>query len=272
MSVTALLLLAAASCPLHHRGDLVVGSPADVPPCLETVDGRLEVGLDQGVARFPELTDVTGAVELTLAGKARVELPRLERSHGGLEIRMQGSASARLPRLQHVGGPLGLDLETEASLELLPALRRLEGGLWIFGTGKMPRVLPALRRVGGTVFVKPSGPMAGLLPRLEWMGGHLVISNGGHTRVEGLAQLTTVDGGVYLFGGERFELPMLERVGGALAIRDSRFPSLAGIGAEGAHVGALLLRDNPLLERWPTHLIVPSNRIQVRGTPVEPAL
>ena len=262
-----LLALAAAACPYHHQGDLLVGADDPVPACLETVDGDLEVGSGDVHLRFPHLTDVTGRLALTLAGEGRASFPRLERVHGGLELELRRTGRIELPRLRHVSGPVGLDLDPAGRPRGLAALRRVDGGLWIFGGGDLAGLLPDLRGVAGTVFLRPSGPVRGLLPRLERVGGHLVASNAGHLALEGLDRLTAVDGGVYLFGGRHLALPRLERIGGALAVRASRFESLARIGAPGARIGGLLLRDNPRLSEWPAHLSVPVERVELRGNP-----
>lgn len=266
----SMVAAAAAPCPLHQEGDLVVGPGDRVPPCLETVNGNLQIGSQTGHLVFERLTDVTGRLEITLSGAGRASFPALERVHRGLEVQLRGTGRLELPRLSHVSGPVGLDLDAEHPAHGLPRLRRLDGGLWIFGGGRLGRLLPTLRRVGGTVYVQPTGPMRGLLPALEWVGGHLVSSNGRHAAITGFTALREVDGGVYLFGGERFSLPRLERVGGALAVRDSRFESLEAIGAPGARVGALLLRDNPALAQWPGHLRVAPDRVQVLRTPAHP--
>lgn len=270
MSVGVSLLLLIASferCPVHHQGSLVVRSARDVPDCLETVNGDLIVGSSEHAIVFSDLTDITGRLDVTLSERGVLRLPRLERVHRGLEAELRGLAALDVPRLTHVGEALGLDLDPEKGAGGFPRLRRHAGGLWIFGGGSMDALLPVLESVGGTVFIQPSGPLRGVLPGLGHIGGHLVVNNAGHLPLEGLAQLGAVDGGLYLFGGMDVDLPRLRYVGGALAVRDTRFQNLDRLGGPGTQIGALLLRDNPALERWPAHLEVPASRVLVEGSP-----
>jgi hypothetical protein len=268
MSVLILLMATLpAEGPRHLARDLVVERPADIPPRLETIDGRLVLDPRTEGLDFPHLTDVTGDVHITLAGAGRARFPALERVHGGLELELRGSAEVELPRLEHVSGPIGLDLDPAGPGTRFPRLARHEAGLWVFGGGDFERLFPALEAVWGTVFVQPTGPCRALLGRLERVGGHLVLSNVGHLAFSGLDALTRVDGGVYLFGGSDLALPSLERVQGALAVRDSRARDLSSVGRPGARLGALLLRDNPRLDTWPTHLEVSRDRVRVDGSP-----
>lgn len=267
MSVALLLIVLASPCPLHFEGDLVVASGREIPTCLETVNGDLIVGTGNETLRFPRLTDVTGQLRLTVAGHGQVIAPRLERVHRGLEMQLRGRAQVNLPQLAHVQGALGLDLDRRGRFALLPKIRRHDGGLWIFGGGDAQAVLPHLQAVSGTLFIQPSGPIRGLLPALRRVGGHLVLSNGSHVTTAGFSALKKVDGGLYLFGGHSVALPALERVSGALAVRDAQVQSLSEVGIEGTEIGALLLRDNPRLEEWPSHLTVDPKRVQVRNTP-----
>lgn len=265
--LAGLALAAPSDCPHHHRGDLVVAQPSDIPSCLETVDGDLVVGTSAAVLRFPQLTDVTGKLDLTLSRKGRAVFPRLERVHGRFEAKLRGTRALELPRLAWVGAALGVDADPLLGASGLERVRRLEGGLWLFGGGELGELLPGLEVIHGTVLLQPSAPMRHLLPGLTRVGGHVVSSNGAHLTLTGLGALESVGGGLYLFGGRDLALPALKRVGGALAIRDSRLTALSQLGSEGTQVGALLLRDNPKLAKWPSHLDVPKSRIQVRGSP-----
>ena len=262
-----LTLVLIGACPTHHVGDLIVAQASDVPPCLETIDGKLSVATRDSIITFPRLTDVTGHVTLTLTGRGRAHFPALERVHDGLEVVLKATGDLNFPKLSHVGGPLGLDLDPSASARGFENLVRHSGGLWIFGGGDLSDVLPNLWIVSGTVFIQPTGPVKHLLPKLTHVGGHLVMRNTPHFPLKGLSGLSDIDGGVYLFGGDEFILPGIRRVGGPLAIRDSMAKNLASFGIEGARVGALLLRDNPQLSTWPRHLVVPENRVLSDNNP-----
>lgn len=262
-----LLLGLSATCPAHFQGDLVIERAAEIPECLETINGDLVLGTGRETLRFPALTDVTGRLDLTLSGRGRARFPRLERVHGPLEVKLRGTGDLGLPALTHVGGSIGLDLDPTAPARGLVRLERHEAGLWLFAGGNQKGLLSNLRSVSGTVFLHPTGPLEGALPALERVGGHLVLKNGSHTKLRGLTALRAVEGGMYVFGGERLALPKLTRVEEALALRGTRMTSMSQIGSSGTTVGALLLRDNGRLKVWPSHLVVPRHRIEVVGSP-----
>lgn len=266
--VGSLLAQNPAECPFHAHGTVVVGDTDPVPSCLETVDGDLIVGTDEQTLDFSNLTDVTGRLELTLAGAGGARFPRLERVHGGVEVKLRGTGQLNFPRLTQIFGPLGLDLDARADTHGLTKLKRLHGGLWLFGGGNVRELLPNLEHISGTLFLQPDNHVVQLLPSLSSIGGHLVVSDKHSVGVDGLGKLEHVSGGVYIFGSKAIALPHLQTVEGTLALRKTKLTSLQGIGRKGTTVGGLALRDNPSLRQFPSHLNIPKGTVEVQGSPL----
>ena len=253
MSPNVFLLLLSSfnpACSYHHQGNLLITSASDIPKCLETVNGDVDIRLTDTEVVFEQLTDITGHLTIRLKD-AKVGLPELERVHQTFDFISRRSDSSDslvlgFDRLTYVGGSIGLDFSESSEVSGFKHMRRHEGGLWVSGGGKMRDLFPNLSSISGTLLVRPTSSVQGLFENLTIIGGHFVISNSEFELFDGFGNLEMVLSDLYVLGSSNLKFPRLNQVRGTLSIKGSQIKSLESLGRKNdLQVGGLVLVNNP---------------------------
>jgi hypothetical protein len=207
--------------------------------CLAQINGNLEI-VDPTSAEiaFPSLT----ALYPRLLGESRaIDLPLLASVGGNVDVSSvplpgdQGISALMdfgMPALTQVGGNLAIDFEGEGagfdSVAGFAALGTLDGDLAVSNRRttdtSFSNLLASLESVGGDAALRPGLSTLSLLGALETVGGDFSLVAGSLNSIGNLAALVAIAGDASVaLGVLGDDLPALETVGGALAVRVDDF-------------------------------------------------